>query len=334
MDDLSPAQRRRSLFLDLVQAAAFLFVALLVHALPLKTAYRLADFLGELIFSVWKRRAEIARRNIRIAFGHEWGERRIEATARAAFRNIARTALETFLTPRLITSRSWIRSIHLDVSVDATLRLLVERKSPVALVSGHYGNWEVLGYTLAAFGFANTSIVRPLDNRFVNQMLTGARERAGQKIISKFGAGDQVRRIFDQKGIVCLLADPNAGRKGVFVDFFGVKASAHKALASLCVAERIPVVVGICRRRPGDFQFEVFCSVPIRPEEFDGMDRLSAGQAITQRVTRELEMFVRQDPTQYMWTFRRFKARTRAEERAADNIHRDREDDILAAVAG
>jgi KDO2-lipid IV(A) lauroyltransferase len=334
MDELTYSQKRRWVLVDLLQAGVLLCLVLALQMLSRRGALRLADFLGELVYKVWTRRARIARRNIQIAYGHEWSPAYIDAVARGAFRNLARTAVEAFMTPRLITARRWVEHVRLHPSTDEIVRLLIERKTPVLMVSGHYGNWEALGFTLAVQGFANYSIIRPLDNRFVNDMLTAARRRAGQRLLSKFGSGSEVLSILQAKGVVCVLADPNAGKKGVFVDFFGVKASVHKAVAAMCINDRVPIAVGVCRRLPGVFQFEVKAAPIIRPEEFDGMNRADAMTEVTRRFTRELEMLIREDPTQYMWTFRRFKARTRQELAVCDDPQRDREDDVLAGAAG
>src|SRR5207302_3983874 len=98
---------------------------------------------------------------------------------------------------------------------------------------GHYGNWEVLGYMLATLGFDTTSVARPLDNRYVNRWLLGVRERKGQRIIDKRGAMTDIAPLLDRGGTVAFIADQDAGRKNLFVDFFGRKASTYKSIGLL-----------------------------------------------------------------------------------------------------
>jgi KDO2-lipid IV(A) lauroyltransferase len=102
-----------------------------------------------------------------------------------------------------------------------------------------------------------------------------------------------------------MLADQDAGQRGLFVDFFGRPASTHKAIALLAIEHQAPVVVGVARRIGRRFHYEIRCADIIEPGEFTG----SADDArlLTQRYTRALEELIRQDPTQYLWLHRRWK---------------------------
>ena len=75
------------------------------------------------------------------------------------------------------------------------LSLLLKRDQGLIMLTGHYGNWEILGYVLATLGFHTTSIARPMDNPYVNDWLLGVREKKGQKIIAKKGATEEVDRL-------------------------------------------------------------------------------------------------------------------------------------------
>src|SRR5437660_12058458 len=115
------------------------------------------------------------------------------------------------------------------------------------MLTGHYGNWEILGYVLATIGFPTSSVARPLDNRYISDYVFGVRERTGQRIIAKKGATDEVTDVLAKKGVVAFTADQNAGSKGIFVDFFGRKASAYKSVGLLAMEYDVPVVIGYAR---------------------------------------------------------------------------------------
>jgi KDO2-lipid IV(A) lauroyltransferase len=189
--------------------------------------------------------------------------------------------------------------------------MLLRRGQGLIMLTGHYGNWEVLGYVLATLGFQTTSIARPLDNRYVNQWLMGVREKKGQRIIDKTGATSEVTGVLASGGTVGFIADQNAGSKGMFVDFFGRKASTYKSIGLLAMEYNVPVVVGYSRRLDERFRFAVGVQDIIYPEDWKSQD--DPLRYITQRYTKGIENFVRDDPGQYLWVHRRWKTRPKGE---------------------
>jgi KDO2-lipid IV(A) lauroyltransferase len=188
----------------------------------------------------------------------------------------------------------------------------MRKKQGLIMLTGHYGNWEILGYVLATLGFETTSVARPLDNPYINQWLLGVREKKGQKIIAKKGATSEIPDVLQAGGTVGFIADQNAGSKGIFVDFFGRKASTYKSIGLLAMEYRVPVIIGYARRINSRFKFIVGTQDIIWPADWDAQaDPL---RYITQRYTRAIEDFVREDPGQYLWVHRRWKTRPRGEE--------------------
>jgi KDO2-lipid IV(A) lauroyltransferase len=179
------------------------------------------------------------------------------------------------------------------------------------MLTGHYGNWEILGYVLATLGFDTTSIARPMDNPWINEWLLGVREKRGQRIIAKKGATAEVPDVLARGGAVGFIADQNAGTKGVFVDFFGRKASTYKSIALLAMEYNVPIVVGYARRMNDRFNFRVGTTDLIRPEDWKDQDNPML--YITQRFTTAIEKFVSEDPGQYLWVHRRWKTRPKGE---------------------
>jgi KDO2-lipid IV(A) lauroyltransferase len=179
------------------------------------------------------------------------------------------------------------------------------------MLTAHYGNFEVLGYTLATLGFPMSSVARPLDNRYVSDWVYGVREKHGQRIIGKKGATTELTDVLDEKGVVGFVADQNAGSKGMFVDFFGRKASTYKSIGLLAIRYDVPIVVGYARRIKDQFNFELAPRDIIYPDDWKSQpDPLFY---ITQRYNKAIEDFVREDPGQYWWVHRRWKSRPKGE---------------------
>jgi KDO2-lipid IV(A) lauroyltransferase len=137
------------------------------------------------------------------------------------------------------------------------------------------------------------------------------RERTGQKIIAKKGATTEIIDVLENKGVVGFTADQNAGAKGMFVDFFGRKASAYKSVGLLAMQYEVPVVIGYARRVKDTFRFVCGCQDIIYPEDWKSQD--DPLRYITQRYTKAIEDFVRAEPDQYLWVHRRWKTRPKGE---------------------
>ena len=131
---------------------------------------------------------------------------------------------------------------------------------------GHYGNFEIVGYLFGIFGFQNFSVARPLDNKYLNRWLYGVRRRVGQILIDKRGAADAMARISAEGGTLCFIVDQDAGRKGIFVDFFGRKASTYKSIGLLAITKNLPIGIGYSRRVGNHFFFEIEVLVFLDPQ--------------------------------------------------------------------
>jgi len=262
-------------------------------------------------FREHRNRAEL---HIRQAFP-QFTPRRVRAVALASMQQLAMLAIEVLQGQRLLTRWTWARHVRLG-KIDEALRVLLGTKGCIML-TGHYGNWELLGYTLALLGFDIVAVMRPLDNEYLNHYLLDSREKSGLKLLYKKGATRSAEEVINGGGALCFIADQNAGSKGLFVDFFGRKASTYKSIGLLAIEHEVPIIVGCARRTSPRFEYEVVVNRIIRPHEWKG--REDELMWITQEYTRALEELVRAAPEQYLWIHRRWKSRPR-EERAASGL--------------
>jgi KDO2-lipid IV(A) lauroyltransferase len=218
-------------------------------------------------------------------------------------------AIDVLFTPRLVKKYNW-RHYSRYKNTERTKWLMQEGRG-LLLVGAHYGNFEIVGYLLGLFGFNIYSIARPLDNKFINRYLYGVRRRAGQKIVDKKGAAELMEKIASTGATLCFVADQDAGRKGIFVDFFGRPASTYKSIGLLAITNNIPIVVGYSRRVGNQFYFEIGATRIIFPEEW--ADKDDPLKWVTAEYTKAIEEFVREEPSQYWWLHRRWKHRPRGE---------------------
>lgn len=284
-------------------------VAAALQCFPVDTNLRTARLLGTLIYAIDKKHRDRALANLRRSFP-QYTERQCRALARRSMQQMVMLFVEVLFTTRLIRIDSWADYVELE-NFQTVLEMLLRRERGLIMLTGHYGNWEILGYVLATLGFETVSIARPLDNPYVSRYLFDVREKTGQKIIAKKGATPEITAELDRQGTVAFIADQNAGSKGIFVDFFGRKASTYKSIGLLAMQYNVPIVVGYARRIDDRFHFRCAAQDIIYPRDWQSQN--DPLRYITQRYTAAIEQIVRADPGQYWWVHRRWKTRPKGE---------------------
>jgi KDO2-lipid IV(A) lauroyltransferase len=307
MADSEPRKKKRkkhNLFVDWLAYLALRVLVLFLYLFDVETNLNIACFLGRLLWKYYHHGRKRALDNLHASFPQK-SEQWIWQTGRRSFEHIAMLAIDVLFTPRLVKKYNWRNYSRYKNTERA--KWLMQQGQGLLMVTGHYSNFEIMGYLLGLFGFNVYSIARPLDNRFINKHLYDVRQRAGQKIIDKKGAAELMSKFSSNGATLCFIAD----KKGIFVDFFGRKASTYKSIGLLAVTNNIPIGVGYSRRLDNRFYFEIGVNRIILPEEW--ADKDNPLEWITAEYTKAIEKFVRQDPSQYWWLHRRWKHQPKQE---------------------
>ena len=309
-----PRNKRRRAWLDYLVYLAVRLIVASAQTLTLAQSYALARALAWLMYKVDARHRAVGIENLRVVYGDSLDDAQRDRMVRAVYLHFCMMIMELLHIPRKIHRTNWRQYAELVGHVPVMDRLM--SGEPVIMLTGHYGNWELAGYLFGLFGYPTYSVARTLDNPYLDRFLRSFRERTGQKLIPKSGGYDQIVEVLQTGRALSMLADQDAGQRGMFVEFFGRPASTHKAIALLAIEHQAPVAVGVARRIGPGFRYEIRCAQIIDPGEFTG----SADDArlLTQRYTSALEELIRQDPTQYLWLHRRWKHQPqRKKEKAA-----------------
>ncbi|MCK4342781.1 MAG: lysophospholipid acyltransferase family protein [Phycisphaerae bacterium] len=310
LNDWTEAPSLRVALRRIAEYLALRLWIIVISCFPIEMNLRTARLMGRIWWLVLKRHRERAMDNLRPALGDRYDDRQLRRIARQSCEHFAQLYLvELVLTPRIITEWSWARHVELDRLGPVLRELLADRG--VIMLTGHFGNYELLGYTICRLGIPLTAIMRPLDNPLINRYLVASREAGGLSLLYKKGVTAAAPEVLDRGGALCFIADQDAGRKGLFVDFFGRKASTYKSIGLLAMQKRVPIVVGYAARvRPG-FHYRLAVERIIQPEEWDCRD--DPLYWITQTFSQALEAAIRRWPEQYLWVHRRWKHRPKSE---------------------
>jgi KDO2-lipid IV(A) lauroyltransferase len=297
----------------LAQYFAARTTALLLGLFPVNANLATARLVGSFIYKVDRKHRKRALENLRASFP-EKSPAELEQIAERSMQHFIELVMDVLFTTRMINTESWHKYVHFS-GLSESLRILLRGQGAV-MVTGHYGNWEILGYTLATLGFESYSVARPIDNPYIDAWILGVRERKGQIILSKRGVTTTALDVLQKRGVICFIADQNAGPKGMFVPFFGRAASTYKSIGLLAIQNNLPIVIGCARRRGDSFQFDIVTQDIIYPADWQNYPRDQYKDElhyVTCRYTKGIEDFVRADPAQYLWIHRRWKTRPKDE---------------------
>jgi KDO2-lipid IV(A) lauroyltransferase len=268
--------------------------------MPWRVSLHFGAGLGDLARDLGVRRG-VAERNLALAFPERTAEERAAILA-AHYRELGRVVCEYARLPELARGEDdgVVAAIHGFEHLDAARRA----GRGAILLTGHYGNFELLGAWLARFHPVDF-VVQPLANPRVEALLGRARREAG---VGQIGLGAGARGIFTalhDNHWVALLADQDARRKGVFVPFFGQPSSTPTGPAQLALRTGAPIVMGFDVRRP-DGRHELEVQPPLTLAEPESP---AAVRTLTALHTARLEEWVRLRPEMWFWLHRRWKSR-------------------------
>jgi KDO2-lipid IV(A) lauroyltransferase len=298
---------------------AFRSAVCFVEALPVRACIRAAEILALLLhYAVPKKwtRYDVARDNIRAAFGNRLDDRQIDRVILGMWRHLFRLVAEMVLLPRKLRLENVVAAVSFRNKAEVVRALCSGR--PVILLSGHFGNWEMAAAIFGLFGFRMGMVGRELDNPYLNRWFLKFRRHTGHRPISKNGSGGLMVSLLERGGSLAMLGDQDAGSSGLFVDFFGRPASTFKSIALLALECKALICVGYARRLENEAldsgwpRFELGCEEIIDVLDFDSADGV---REITQRYTSALERVIRRAPEQYFWVHRRWKSAPRARRR-------------------
>ena len=251
----------------------------------------------------------------------DWDEDRVRITAIEAYRHLFSLAVEIAAAPRVLASDGYASFVEMD-NVGPGIEVLTQDR-PALLVTGHHGNWELMGGTMATLGFPIHALYRKLDMKPLDEWVYRTRSERGLNLIDKFGAARLMPDLMANNQAIAFIADQNAGDRGQFVPFFGRLASAYKAIGVMAQRYNAPIVCATAIRQSGrtldgrpdpraqEFRYKIHVTEIIEPE--DWADQPDPVFYITARYRRAIENMVRMAPEQYLWMHRYWKSRPRHE---------------------
>lgn len=288
-------------FSDIVITSVILLIGQISNSLSISWRTSFGRFIGNILRILSPKRQKITLENIKRAFPKKsdtWHNK----VMRGSYQNLGITMVELLALKSFNEAdvHEYIRYSNIELIEDA-----YSRGRGVILLSGHFGNWELLAYSAGLFTkIPVTIIVKPQKNRIADEILNRYRTQSGNKVVSMYNAALSVMKTLKKGGVVALLADQSATKdRDVFIEFFGIPAATYESPAEMALKLDVPMIMGFAvRQKDGTYNVDL---QEIRHDDLE--DNREGIIELTKRHVQVLENAIRKNPDHWAWQHRKWK---------------------------
>jgi KDO2-lipid IV(A) lauroyltransferase len=254
--------------------------------------------LGHLLARLKQREYRVARRNLELCF-KDSSEADRQRLLDRHFEAVGHSFVEMgigWFTPldRLLKRVTISGREHLDAALAGGKGAL--------LFAAHFTTLEVGVAVLEALVERCSCMYRPQRNAMMDMMIRRGRHRFAKEQIPRDNVRALLRNLRDNYAVVYLPDQTYLGKQSEVLPFFGEPAVTNTATSKLAAISGAVVLPYFFRRLP-DGNYRVDIGPPLRgfPSESTSRD--------TERLFGLLEDYIRRAPEQYLWLYKKFKAR-------------------------
>jgi len=275
----------------------FLFSVYVVARLPARVLYGLANLAGELAYLLFGRVRHNVWDNMRHVMGPAASKAELRRAARQVFRNTARYYADLIRRPHLDTQRFYERQLT-HHGLEENLMAPLKQGKGVVLVSGHFGDAELVIQGLLPLGVKALALTEPLEPPALSRLVHRLRSSTGHTFLPvSLSNVKAALRYLKAGGLVALMCDRDVEGRRLRVPFCDAPASMPVGAVELAMRTGAPLVPTFAHRRNGN-HYEVFAEPPLE------LARTGDFQADLEtnvcRLLQRFESHLRSDPGQ--WT--------------------------------
>ena len=181
----------------------------------------------------------------------------------------------------------------------ALLERARDESKPVILISGHFGNYDVIRANLISKGFELGALYRPMNNPYFNATYLKSISNIGVPLFARGNSGMAEMMKFLRHGkSIALLIDQHMSN-GEPLKFFGKTAFTATSAAKMALKYDAMLMPFFVLRKGGTSNFDLHFEAPIEH---------SNPIKMTQDFNDRLEARVKENPDQWLWTHKRWKS--------------------------
>jgi Kdo2-lipid IVA lauroyltransferase/acyltransferase len=187
-----------------------------------------------------------------------------------------------------------------------------ESNTGVFMLTGHFGNWELIGSALPLclkkYKRPFHCIRKNIKNKMIEKLLFRNFKRFGMEIISQKNAIKKITRALNKNHAIVFPFDQNtsANKKEPCIDaeFFGEKVHSYKSLATIVYHKKTPVIpAAMYRNASGIHVIELMPPIPW--QEYSTKEESIYINTINYNKT--LEKILLKKPEQWIWLYKRWR---------------------------
>lgn len=281
----------------------YLFIGLikLMGLVPFTWSQRFGGWIGKQAMKRPTRLREVAKVNIALTHPHLSAEEQ-DQLVRESLIETGKSGAEmgAMWGAGPDKGRDLVRKIH----NEEILTNAIASGRGVLLSAPHLGNWEVMNHI--ATMYANvTALYRPAKNKVFDAWMRESRQKTGGLLVPTTSAGIKAMfKALEDGHLAGILPDQEPKpRSGVFAPFMGIDTLTPKLPHDLLMKTNAIAVFGFAKRLPNAEGFEVYFFEP--DEEIYNQDPATSAAAMNRTIERMISIA----PTQYQWTYKRFRRR-------------------------
>jgi KDO2-lipid IV(A) lauroyltransferase len=292
-------------FLHYLEYAGLKILYIACQIIPFEICMKLGDICSPALTLLFPIRKSVVLQNLERAFPQE-SKQSLKRILRKTYRSFLLFLIE-FIHFGKRTPDDLSRQI-VEIEGSEHIKEAGMGEKAFLIITGHLGNWELMGAYFASRGFRFSVLAKPVHNPRIDEFVNRIREEKGINVIStrEFPLKSIYKTIKEGNGLV-FLADQDARRAGIFIDFFGTPASTFTGPAVFSLRTGLPLLP-VFDVRKDLITHKVIIHPPIYPPTGD---REKAIETIMQDYNRILEDMIRKYPEQYFWFHRRWKTKPR-----------------------
>lgn len=278
------------------------FLSFFFSVLPTNLALYLGKIIGEILYILYPNRKEVAYSNLISVFGHSKSTAELRYISKMAFINLAQIVVEMLRLPQVNKS---YQEKYIATEGFYYIKEALRKKKGVVLLTAHFGNWELLAIIGAIQGYPMKVLAREQEPEEVNSLLNSYRESKGSEVIPKGFATREIIRALRDNEPVGILADQDAGKEGVFVNFLGRPTSTPSGAIAFALKTGAEVLPCFIRRERGPYH-KVEINPPLQfDREGERKDNIREG---LEKYSEVLGRYVKKYPSQWLWFHKRWKS--------------------------